>query len=165
MCSGRIRVPISIVPMPIRIRIWIGIKMESRIRISITTMPIHNTVKKAGLNKQRTRIKYWPLPLRGSSASWSWRGSTCPLSIPVTCNTFPCWRDRSEPFEKVNYVFNVKNDYDFCSVGDPDPHVYGPPEFGSIIQRYGSGSLLPFSHKGVERTEIMLAKENCNTKF
>jgi hypothetical protein len=25
------------------------------------------------------------------------------------------------------------------SVGDPDPHVIGPPESGSISQRYGSG--------------------------
>ncbi len=26
------------------------------------------------------------------------------------------------------------------SVGDPDPHVFGPPGSGSISQRYGSGS-------------------------
>jgi hypothetical protein len=26
----------------------------------------------------------------------------------------------------------------FFSVGDPDPHVFGPPE--SVTQRYGSGS-------------------------
>ncbi len=25
------------------------------------------------------------------------------------------------------------------SVGDPDPHVFGPPESGFISQRYGSG--------------------------
>jgi hypothetical protein len=36
---------------------------------------------------------------------------------------------------------------------DPDPHVFRPP--GSVSQRYGSGS---FIHKGVERTELMLAK-------
>jgi hypothetical protein len=43
------------------------------------------------------------------------------------------------------------------SVGDPDPHVFGPPGSGSesISQRYGS---LPFYHKYVERTEIMPAK-------
>jgi hypothetical protein len=29
------------------------------------------------------------------------------------------------------------------SVGDPDPHDFGPPKSGSISQRYGSGSL-PF---------------------
>jgi len=43
------------------------------------------------------------------------------------------------------------------SVGDLDLHVLGPPGSGSIIQGYGSGSF-PFSHKGVEQTEIMLAK-------
>ncbi len=51
---------------------------------------------------------------------------------------------------------------------DPDPkyrlktvlgiririHVFGPS--GSISQRYGTDLDLPFSHKGVERTEIML---------
>ncbi len=26
------------------------------------------------------------------------------------------------------------------SVGDPNPHLFGPPGFGSIIPRYGSGS-------------------------
>jgi hypothetical protein len=26
------------------------------------------------------------------------------------------------------------------SVGDPDPHVFGPPGSGSISQRFGSGS-------------------------
>jgi hypothetical protein len=43
------------------------------------------------------------------------------------------------------------------SVRDPDPHFFGPPGSGSISQRYGSGSF-PFTHKGVERTEILLAK-------
>jgi hypothetical protein len=42
------------------------------------------------------------------------------------------------------------------SVVDPDPHGFGPPGSGSISQRYGSGFF--FSHKGVERNEIMLAK-------
>jgi hypothetical protein len=43
------------------------------------------------------------------------------------------------------------------SVGEPDPqdpHVFGPPRSGSIIQRFGSGiRILLFSHKDVERTE------------
>jgi hypothetical protein len=40
-------------------------------------------------------------------------------------------------------------------VGDPDPHFFGPPVFGtgSINQRYVFGSRI-----GVERTEVMLAK-------
>jgi hypothetical protein len=43
------------------------------------------------------------------------------------------------------------------SVGDPDPHLFGPP--GSISQGYGSGSgSFPFSHKGVERIDALLAK-------
>jgi hypothetical protein len=48
----------------------------------------------------------------------------------------------------------------------PDPKVFGPPGSGSVSQMYGSGSF-PFPikvHKGVERTEIMLAKLICNTK-
>jgi hypothetical protein len=52
------------------------------------------------------------------------------------------------------------------SVWDPepdqkDPHVFWPPGSGSIIQVYGSGSgsgILTFSHKCIERTEIMLDK-------
>ncbi len=46
------------------------------------------------------------------------------------------------------------------SVGDPDPldpHVFGQPGSGSISHRSISRILL-FSHKGVERTEIMLEK-------
>jgi hypothetical protein len=39
----------------------------------------------------------------------------------------------------------------FCSIGDPDPvlqdpHVFGPPGFGSLCQRFGSGpGSFPFS--------------------
>ncbi len=51
------------------------------------------------------------------------------------------------------------------SVGDPDPHVFGlldpdPDPLVRIRLR-----ILPFSHKCVERTEIMPAKLNCNTEF
>ncbi len=65
------------------------------------------------------------------------------------------------------------------SVGDPDPepdpqdpHGFGPPgsEPGSISQRYGSRSgsgsrSLPFSHKCVEWTEIMLPNEILTQNF
>jgi hypothetical protein len=50
------------------------------------------------------------------------------------------------------------------SAGDPDldpqdPHVFGPPGSGSVSQESDVPiRILPFSHKGVERTEIMLAK-------
>ncbi len=56
------------------------------------------------------------------------------------------------------------------SVGDPDPepdpqgpHVFGPrgSGSGSVSQRYGSGSgsgSFPFSHKCVQRIEIMPEK-------
>ncbi len=40
-------------------------------------------------------------------------------------------------------------------VGDPD--VFGPPGSRSVSQRIRIPTL-PFSHKGVQRTEIMLAK-------
>jgi hypothetical protein len=47
----------------------------------------------------------------------------------------------------------------FVSVGDPDPHVFGPPESRPISPRNGSGSgSFTFLIKGVEGTEIMLAK-------
>ncbi len=51
-----------------------------------------------------------------------------------------------------------------ASVGDPDlqdPHVFWRPGSRSINQSYGSGSVsvsFPFLIKGVEQTEIMLAK-------
>jgi hypothetical protein len=50
-------------------------------------------------------------------------------------------------------------------------HVFGPHGSGSISQRYGSGEvrmrfrILPFSHKDIDRAEIMLANENFNIKF
>ncbi len=43
----------------------------------------------------------------------------------------------------------------------PDPLVYGPPGSGSITQEIRIRIrlwILPFSHKGVERTETILAK-------
>jgi hypothetical protein len=42
-------------------------------------------------------------------------------------------------------------------LGLPDPDLYSKVWIWIRI--------LPFSHKGVERTEIMLAKKNSNTKF
>jgi hypothetical protein len=45
----------------------------------------------------------------------------------------------------------------FSSVGDPDPHVFGHPGSESISQRVQI-RILPFSHKGVDRTKIRLAK-------
>ncbi len=48
---------------------------------------------------------------------------------------------------KVSFVY--------FSVGDP--HVLGPPGSGSIIQEVRIRNL-PFSHKGIEQTKIMLAK-------
>jgi hypothetical protein len=56
------------------------------------------------------------------------------------------------------------------SVEDPepdpqDPHLFGPPGSGS--GSYQSDvwiRILPFFHKGVERTEIKRAKSNFNTK-
>ncbi len=61
---------------------------------------------------------------------------------------------------------NIRSVADSVGDPDPDPHVFGPlgSGSGSISQRYGSGSL-SFSHKCVERTEIMSAKLNFNTKF
>jgi hypothetical protein len=39
------------------------------------------------------------------------------------------------------------------SVGDSDPHVFGPPD--QLVR--GPDPDPSFSHKGVERTELMLA--------
>ncbi len=44
----------------------------------------------------------------------------------------------------------------FDNVGDPDPHVFGHPGSGSIVRGMDPDPT-PFSHKDVERTEIMLA--------
>jgi hypothetical protein len=40
---------------------------------------------------------------------------------------------------EVSFAFPRKPSSVSTSVGDPDPHVFGPPESGSISQRYGSG--------------------------
>jgi hypothetical protein len=46
----------------------------------------------------------------------------------------------------------------FLGLPDPDPDP--------LVKRYGSGSgSFPFSHKGVGRTEIMLAKIKCLQNF
>jgi hypothetical protein len=56
------------------------------------------------------------------------------------------------------------SDFLLHSAGDPkpdsqDPHVLGPPGSASIRQTAELRiRILPFSHIGVERTEIMLAK-------
>jgi hypothetical protein len=58
----------------------------------------------------------------------------------------------------------------FVSVEDPhpDPHVFGPPGSGAISQRFRI-QILPFSHKGVEWTEIMtqnkILTQNFSKKF
>jgi hypothetical protein len=55
------------------------------------------------------------------------------------------------------------------SVGDrdpdpEDPHVFGLPDPDPLVRGMEPDPSL-FSHKGVERTEIMLGKQNFNTKF
>ncbi len=63
------------------------------------------------------------------------------VSSMVIIDVFPLNSGFSETWEK-------------SSVGDPDPHVFGPPGSGSISQWYGSG----IGSFPVERTEIMLAR-------
>jgi hypothetical protein len=59
---------------------------------------------------------------------------------------------RQEPFSLLILYTSVGNP-------EPDPHAFRPHGSGSISQRYGSGiRILTFSHKCVERTEIMAAK-------
>ncbi len=73
------------------------------------------------------------------------------------------------PLERRHVLLCVRQEaskrYSFLhSVGDPDqepdPRVFGPPGSGTgfISQRYGS-----FSHKCLERNEIMPAKQGFNT--
>jgi len=77
MCKtlGRIRMWIGIVFMPIRIRIWIGIKIEIRSWFSIKTMPIFNTeyyvclfcfffIRLAACFFHHRASPVWPAPLR-----------------------------------------------------------------------------------------------------
>ncbi len=44
---------IGIILMPIRIRIWIGINMETRVLIGIQTMQIHNSVTNRALSLRK----------------------------------------------------------------------------------------------------------------
>ncbi len=44
-------------------------------------------------------------------------------------------------------------------VADPDPHVFGPPGSGSIGQEVRI-RILPFPHKGFERTKNIIMLEN-----
>jgi hypothetical protein len=79
-------------------------------------------------------------------------------------------RDSTEtlPFRQVKKSFQAKiaplvwfrKIRMFFGLPDPNPLVRGTLALIRIRIR-----LLPFSHKGVERTEIMLAKSNFNTKF
>jgi hypothetical protein len=77
------------------------------------------------------------------------------FQIPIA-NFFEQIQGQISMFYKRNPAkdnsYNIKS-----SVGDPDPLGFGPPGYGSVSQRYGSGSF-PFLIKGVERTEIMPAK-------
>jgi hypothetical protein len=54
---------------------------------------------------------------------------------------------------------------DTCKVGNPDPHVFGPPGSDPLVRGMDPGSGPSFSLKGVERTGRLLAKLNFNTKF
>jgi hypothetical protein len=57
--------------------------------------------------------------------------------------------------------FRIKSNAVKNSFGDtePDPHAFGPPGLRSISQRFWLQiQTFPFTHKGVERTEIMLTK-------
>jgi hypothetical protein len=56
------------------------------------------------------------------------------------------------------------------SVGDPEPqvpHVFGPPgpDPDPLVRGTVRIRILPFSHKRIERTDIMPAKYHFNTKF
>ncbi len=55
-----------------------------------------------------------------------------------------------------------------CSVGDPHPHVFGPPGSGSISQRYGSGSF-PFLIKVlsglIDFLQNKIVTQNFSKKF
>ncbi len=75
-------------------------------------------------------------------------GCTAPLD---PWNIHPRWKGK--PCTSSRNICSVADSVgDLDPEPDPqDPHVFGPP--GS-----GSGSISPFSHKCVERTEIMTAK-------
>ncbi len=44
--------------------------------------------------------------------------------------------------DSINFYVDTDN------VTDPDPYVFGPPGYGSISQRHGSGSVGSFYHQG-----------------
>jgi hypothetical protein len=84
------------------------------------------------------------------------------------------WRERRPERLPGNAVILGRLDHDnlvrvqfywslaqYASVGDPDPHVFGPPGSGGSevwIRIRIRLRILPFSHDGVVWTEIMLAK-------
>jgi hypothetical protein len=64
---------------------------------------------------------------------------------------------------KMPYSYGQKlRELFLCSAGDPDPHVLGLPDPDPLVRGTDPDPApepdLPFSHKVVERTEIMLAK-------
>jgi hypothetical protein len=77
-------------------------------------------------SSQRTR---WPPP-------W-WRSRWgCWTGGPRCCSTLFKIFNEKRPFCEQHVTFMLEK----TSVPDQDPHVFGPPESGSICQRYGSGS-------------------------
>jgi hypothetical protein len=93
------------------------------------------------------------------------------MKIKTRASSWLKGSDVTARFAEVMTFIRVTEHYIFLcgrsvSVGDPDPqdpHVFGPPGSGSISRRYragsGSGSRSSFfSHKCVERTEMMPTK-------
>jgi hypothetical protein len=71
----------------------------------------------------------------------------------MTLSKWVWWAGATLAFLLITEVNNI-----FGSVGDMD--FFGPPGSGSIrwSEVWIRIRILPFSHKGVERTKIMLAK-------
>jgi hypothetical protein len=72
------------------------------------------------------------------------RSGSAPLleGAAAVGDLFLCAEGKELPARGRVIKVRTQNSYSRVSVGDPDPHVFGP--FGSISQRSGSGSF-PFS--------------------
>jgi hypothetical protein len=73
---------------------------------------------------------------------------------PIWRGSFTAWKIKKN--RNIGFLIVYENLASKSGLGHPNLDLFR----GTVRIR-----ILPFSHKGVERTEIMLAKKNFNTKF
>ena len=71
---------------------------------------------------------------------WDGKGSGPAVSWEVVPGSAPAKRNPAYAGKKSDTTGQKRMTILCASVGDPDPHVFGPPGSGSINQTCGSGS-------------------------